>query len=805
MSMRNYFPQAASLNSNFETPKVEGFDEENDTDYNVVPHVWSSLQDVCNIKEYDSGYSYSPSKPHDMEAISNYSDILDRNSPIDPKGLSYVIPFGDQSIHELPMDLSKATFSTSLDISSGGISFPMSSEKFGDSLNLTPSEFPYLSCPMSPPQNSNTPASGHHPKMAVTSKRENDGFQDFTMCPSSPEGLQGPNAAFEKFLPLLKELRPPKFAIFLVKLLRENHEHVSLDEFYRLLFDWTNTRLQFGASRSISGVLNPDCSDSKFKEYTLCYLVIQMFKDPEVFLHHFPKHAAENSLLYSVNFHEFLRVFLAVKILFVSVKEVEKSSVGHTTVPRIVLYKSYYIICQKLIDNNPAISNVPGFENMILSESHWGKLTRLVFPNLIVRRLGGRKHSKAHYVNLKWNTSVVDADILKKTGLELEKPDVHFPKQPSTFLNTPRGQSVKTVYKNQNNKPTPKACEKPSHSFLEISYTFPSANCSPRVWKKKINTIPKLTKWGEEKLQNSLEVLEGFHVHLHQDIKNFNAAVFSGKTNDIISRILISSTDTLLTSSAPPEAYKHLYLLGLLLVFPVVISSDKEIPFNYKTRFRESIITSVTKLETESTKVASIDQISLKIFIGLLKKMASLNELTSCKFDPHHAKKVLIEMICDMEVAADTKRGSLAESSPIEEAFMNSLIFAMNAYNFKFEDERCTTGDNSMIEALSGYLNSFKNIFIILKEEISKLSAYANNVYCTEVPQDLPYKVFKTLVEVFHEATLADPNLVKIPIPIFKIIRSNLLKRPRISHSRLFVIVMSKLQERHSSVGGLFP
>ncbi|GEQ71364.1 hypothetical protein JCM33374_g5047 [Metschnikowia sp. JCM 33374] len=217
-------------------------------------------------------------------------------------------------------------------------------------------------------------------------------------------------ALFGKFLPLLKIVTKDNFEIFLVQVLKECR-HVPMEDFYNLLYNETY-------SEAVPNVREQASGRSREAGLALCHLVLETFKTSKLPACAIQKGDSNNTSLSSINFHEFLRTFLAIKIISDMLEETEYTYPGTDSVSRVCVYKVYYIFCQKLISTYPTLStSLSVQQNIILGQPSLGRLTRSIFPDLNIKRLGRRGESLPHYIGLRWNKAAVNDETLEMSDL----------------------------------------------------------------------------------------------------------------------------------------------------------------------------------------------------------------------------------------------------------------------------------------------------------------------------------------------------------------------------------------------------
>ncbi|GEQ72938.1 hypothetical protein JCM33374_g6626 [Metschnikowia sp. JCM 33374] len=214
------------------------------------------------------------------------------------------------------------------------------------------------------------------PQKPPTSDSQSEPFRGVsphssTNCIIQTNTLADAQHAFTRLVPQLKTVNTSSYGTFLVSFLTESADHVSLDYLYGMLYrDGTAKRSEMhcGEESYVDQLL----LEEKLKTIKLYKLVFESFKRPKTFQDGLFK----NSSLSTVNFYEFSRKCLAMKIIFGCIERVKDQS---KTLSRNSIYKVYYIICQTLNQRYPEISTRLGLHrNLILGKSKVGILTKLV-------------------------------------------------------------------------------------------------------------------------------------------------------------------------------------------------------------------------------------------------------------------------------------------------------------------------------------------------------------------------------------------------------------------------------------------
>ncbi|GEQ71560.1 hypothetical protein JCM33374_g5245 [Metschnikowia sp. JCM 33374] len=233
--------------------------------------------------------------------------------------------------------------------------------------------------------------------------------------------------SFAKFRPLLKTINSRNHSAILVEIFRNFNGEISLDELFNLLYCGKSTfeTTELNPKFSHKDILNP--TYLKLKALKIFGLILMTFQYPKITIGYFPGVSVQTLRVSPATYHKILRNFLAIKIIFDSVKKSDYPSRDGLSTSRLSIYKVYYIICQKLLQKYSTISPYPGFEKtLILSQPKISKITNLIYPNIITKRLGKRGESKAHYIGLILNNITVDQEISRLLELDIPQLRTYF-------------------------------------------------------------------------------------------------------------------------------------------------------------------------------------------------------------------------------------------------------------------------------------------------------------------------------------------------------------------------------------------
>ncbi|GEQ67239.1 hypothetical protein JCM33374_g903 [Metschnikowia sp. JCM 33374] len=523
---------------------------------------------------------------------------------------------------------------------------------------------------------------------------------------SSPES-ENAEKTFETLLPSLQKVNPRNFGSFLSEVLRSRCEQVPLDVFYHLLY---NSSLSDSGCHQACSVDKSGSSEVNSEGVKLYRLVIDTLKNPqnaggtEVFS------KDQASSISSVNLHELLRTFLAMKIVFSSLEKVQDP-------PR-----PKQVSTRRLFQ-----------QNLMLSSSNFGKIPKLLYPGLVTKRIGSRGNSKYHYFGLRWSPSLVDQEIRGLLNLEMPALKDYFHKVP--FVQTQEKPTAKR--ENVVNPPTllrstvlprPLPPVKPAYSHVSLSTTYPEDDCSPRIWKGTPNSIPQHSKWAKDVMERSMKVLEGQDIDLEPLRRNINGGIFSENDHNSLSGTVSRAMKVLSSTGADKTSYLHLYLAVSLMLFPVILASDQEVPCASKHQLRACVTKCVTELNHVSASLSCVDVNSLGSFTRTLRKMVHINEL--------------------------------------EEIIVRATIVAINAYHFEFSDGMQNPTEAGTIGVIASIAKAVALTVSCTTDNMSNIPLLGETDKVDNIAPDVPYQIFKLSMPHFHEKTLSYPIMKQLPIPI---------------------------------------
>lgn len=439
-----------------------------------------------------------------------------------------------------------------------------------------------------PPQTSHNLITDNHKKSKTKSPE--------TGLNHSNIDLRNAQQRYKTFEPLIPEVNGHNFKYFLVKVLNECLYEFPLDDFYNLLYNVEPGQV---INKSIKGhkIDKSKPSDSRIEALNLCSLILKNFRMPN--LDGGSMYLNQN-IRKCVKYLEMCRNFLAIKIIFASVKTVDDSVYSDSYLSRMEVYKAYYTICKKLelkySKNEPKLQS-----NIILNQSQLGKIIKLKFPNLSSKRIGGRGRSKYYYAGMIWNDLVIDKEMKRLIALPLLDIDSNLEVFQGNRLKNKRslGSDGNEIC-NSLSTPSQQILRvqslkrKPRYSFVYLSSTLPVLDCFPRAWKSVPGEIPQQSKWAKETMGKSVEYLKKHNIDITPLILKIDMVEFSAESMTSFLEDVLLQIRNLTDISASDELFLHIYLVVSTLIFPIVFASDSEVLSSDKVELRTFLTHFVT-------------------------------------------------------------------------------------------------------------------------------------------------------------------------------------------------------------------
>lgn len=588
--------------------------------------------------------------------------------------------------------------------------------------------------------------------------------------------FKDPEDACLKLIPRINNANTHNYGELLVEVLRGRLRDMPLDEFYQLIYNSTNLSSNQDKTPRTLKEDNSVKKKAKLEGFRICSFILEVFGPSHMRNSSKSCELVENKLLESMNFYEFLRTFLAIKILFDSIDEVDEKIHGQQALPRLSIYKAYCLICEKLTQSYTAVPNFSKFhKQIVVGVSQLGRIIKLVYPNLKIRRLGRRGYSRHHYLRMTWNRSIIDSEILHVLKLEEANP-IRRRYDRENKKNEVKDSSEKKSYsgeisENKYEGNVVQSClgmKRSLYSFVRMISKLPDFACSPRVWEYFPGKTPKPSHWARKVILRSLKILLKYNIDMEPFIQNFEYFIFSASELNFLFDNFVTYIDTLIYADSGEEAYMNLYLTVLLLIFPIVLASDIEVHYEAKALLRTNLATFIQKLRLRIKSVPEGKSAHLTNFSHIIRKMIHMSEMTLSRVPVNLVKRITKEIVMDLLKSTETNEGICKTAH--EEIVFNAVIMASNAYRPAFVDQNSdlTAKDNTKV--IVGIAKAFVTFASAGRRSLLKVpdSMNVQDLNCETF--DLPFQMFKSLAKYFHEVCLSDPFVLKLPIQVINFI-----------------------------------
>ncbi|PVH16135.1 uncharacterized protein CXQ87_003999 [Candidozyma duobushaemuli] len=479
---------------------------------------------------------------------------------------------------------------------------------------------------------------------------------------------------------------------FLLSLLRRVDKSLPLDEFYNVLY---NPKSDNGALQSaINKIDKTETSDDSESGMEIIQRVLEVFRFPETLYNQYPSLDGSDLKASNVNLHELLRSLLAIKILRHSLIETEDGDrhSERSPIPRLDIYKVYYILCQKLILKYPSSSNTTSLQQkLIFGQSKLGKLIKLVYPNLVSKRLGRRGESRYNYLGIRWNDNVVSDEIkaLFRNDLpeladifKVSKKQVHA--TPTTI--------IESTLQNKRNRSISQTEMinriKAQGTFVEPTHFFPEGPFTSKAFLDEHLNDNIERNWFAAALKLSSDALEESGVssdEIHRLL--FGEDEPLTEEDDILLRGIIDIVLPKLSASPnQPKIFLHLFMVISLKVFPHLLSLRKPLHTENIKRLTSKVSYLIKRIEGEMSPLVSqkMQQHDIRNFLGILSRMIHLNQLLAAFFKADLQDYILKEMQEDVtRVATEGSKDGLNETYRLISEACISVLLA-NRYKPQF-------------------------------------------------------------------------------------------------------------------------
>lgn len=509
---------------------------------------------------------------------------------------------------------------------------------------------------------------------------------------------------------------------YLLEILNKLNTPFPVDDFYNLLYnnDKLHSLLQIHHQQKIDRTISPGNEQS----IEVINQLLNVFKNPDLLSEYFMNINIEDNKLTNINYHELLRTFLAIKILFdilIQLPLNTNEEPQNYTIPRLSIYKTYYILCQKLIMTYPSSSNTTNEQQkLILGQSKLGKLIKLVYPDLLIKRLGSRGESKYNYLGVVWNENIISDEIkglCEKNELidlnDIFKGEKKLPK--SNPLTTPKKGHRKTASKPKLNIEKQNIPEIPQ----AVPFLHPEVD---KISSPNLSFIKPFLKYPSDENFTILNDEENWINDIRVRIYSTHSSISKDSIHKVfLNNDSLTSSSSLLTNfmeklviplndESSENTDLSLYLIILLEVLPFLMLIKSSESIDFLKNLRINLLYLINNYNTELRKLNSptFNISNSTVFLILLKKLINLNDLLITfikliiKDDSKSVMSVDIENF--LRVNSQTSSFKYNEGLDDDSFFLNlNSNIATNSLgeiNFSFKNDILS---NDLVYTLIGY------------------------------------------------------------------------------------------------------
>ncbi|ODV66271.1 hypothetical protein HYPBUDRAFT_149147 [Hyphopichia burtonii NRRL Y-1933] len=455
---------------------------------------------------------------------------------------------------------------------------------------------------------------------------------------------------------------------YLLTILYKLNFPLPIDDFYNLLYN--NDKLASLMQITLPQKIDKTLINSTIPNASVDVInqLLNVFKKPDSLGNFYPNLINKENKLMNINYHELLRTFLAIKILFDILIQIPMNSPDEPqnyTIPRLSIYKTYYIICQKLILQYPSSSNTTNEQQkLILGQSKLGKLIKLVYPNLMIKRLGSRGESKYNYLGVIWNDNIVNEEVKdlcnnnelldlndifngqrkQQQQQQQQHPHLH---HHSHHRRKSSRISVSSSRRKRSFDDTNQleSIVSPELSFIQSTNKFPS-----NIEFTVLSTINDHNKSGDPnsnwfdlakfKIYSKLSQYNITFVTIEDVfLNNVNMLEKDSLLKNLFSRIIHPLVESVAISSESNDgeiSEEHqnvdlnLYLIIIIELLPYLLLIKSSTEINFLKNLRYNLLYLISNLEGELSRIDENEVFSHKnssIFLLILKKLINLNDL----------------------------------------------------------------------------------------------------------------------------------------------------------------------------------
>lgn len=592
-----------------------------------------------------------------------------------------------------------------------------------------------------------------------------------------------------QFLPKILKIDAFNFNTFLLDILNGIGTLPPLDDFYNLIYNNESYPENVLQQERIDQLGNTDTSGAEVLSQ-----ILDIFRDPETLLTYYPNIDLAENKLSSVNIHELLRSFLALKILHDSLILVnDASSDNPATIPRLNIYKVYFILCQKLILMYPIeLIRTSLQQKLILGQSKLGKLIKLVYPNLALKRLGRRGASKYNYMGVKWNTGIVSEEILSLCEEDLPKlgdifknikklidhlrkrtAPTHLTPNPGNRVLNRRQSTVSTGIQD-----TPPSKEfsllKPQVTFLQPRTKYPIQGFSPLALVSDPQVVDPKISWFGAARHHSLLALQDFRIGPNTISDILLNTSHMANDDSWLYNETVRLVDLIVKSELRVEKeYLHLFLVFSVDLLPTMLIYDDLTEKSARdVLLRKNLKFLVAHIALRYSGNSLVDYTDVLAFVGVVKRLIHLSELIESfclsELDSH----LLENMRNDVDrLTSNTEEAEFDDGrivSPAGVIFAGGILRTLNAYQLlDFAQSGMTSAQKVIDVVKDDAASSQDNLMAAVRRLIEDTAAGIENGPTMSL-QDVSTQVSIGLIELVHGDILTEKLSLHYPALVLR-------------------------------------
>lgn len=615
-------------------------------------------------------------------------------------------------------------------------------------------------------------ASRHRKKPLVSLQSPLERATDKRALFLDAELLPAAKAVFERLLKEILEINSHDYHGFLVGMLQQSKSHVPLDNFHILLYNSPADALR-SPEGSDGELIDRQAADDGTRDQLEVYSrVLEIFKYPKFTIDAIPGPRYEQKKLACVHYHEFLRTFLALKIIADALVVSDDRAKNCPTTPRLAIYKLYYVLSQKLFLRYPSQKGVSSEHELILGVSKLGKLIKAMHPNLVVKRLGPRGESKYHYIGLTLNMDLYTDETRDLCAHSLEELTAMFSKmrRPSldtlTQMPTPHARTFQSCDLTATFMDAALAL-RPLQSFIKPTCMFPPGQLSPAYCYDSHHAHKDVNSWFyvvRQELHDSLAKLD-LAISLFTNYFE-SSEPLENSQEWLMNNVLLLINQLAQSPHFVQKHCLHLFLFVVVWVFPIMLCLDMTKSEAFLFHLRANVHTLVLNFEEKCVSNPYVSVSHLKSFVGILNKILNLDDVANSLFKAKRAPAV-IENMCEDIAGLVQPLPEDKSSNVLERLLACGLVDSLNAYKFVPPSKNGVSTDDEVIRLVDSIAERMKRSIVWgLQELVKNLDAIQNDFDNGMDPMKMHFEYLYICLSFFYDSCFDDVLVKRFTVAI---------------------------------------